>query len=242
LSIDKTSRIPVYVQLMNIIIDQINKGILMENQQLPAERELCATYQLSRTTVRQAMQELEKDRYVYIQHGKGTFVSPKQYKQELYGFYSFTEEMKKMGKVPSTKIIHFEETQCDQRMARKMNCGIGEKIYHFSRLRYADDELVMLVTSNILCQRFPGFRREMLENNASLYEAFIDQYNVVFAKAKESLQSVGARKEEAKLLQIPVNFPCMLIERTTLENEIIIEYATSIARGDMFKYDIVLNK
>lgn len=63
-NIDKRSRIPLYYQLMDIIIDMIEEGNLHENDQLPSERELCETYHISRSTVRQAIQELEKEGYI----------------------------------------------------------------------------------------------------------------------------------------------------------------------------------
>lgn len=240
-TIDKNSRIPVYVQLMNIIIEQIKTGALGEDEKIPAERELCDKYNISRTTVRQAIQELEKERYIYIQRGKGTFVSPRQYKQELFGFYSFTEEMKKLGKVPSSKVIDFEITYCDENIAEKMGKTVGDKIFKFTRLRFADNEPMMVVTSCIPFERFTGFTREELERG-SLYETFTTKYNVVFTKAKELLQSVATRKAEAEMLKSKVGSPSMWIERTTYENDQIIEYSIGIAKGDKFKYDIMLNK
>ncbi|NMB07943.1 MAG: GntR family transcriptional regulator, partial [Tissierellia bacterium] len=93
MKIDKTSRMPLYYQLMDIIIDMIDSGELVEDDQLPSERELCEIYDISRSTVRQAIQELEKEGYIYRVHGKGTFVSKEKFRQELLEFYSFTEEM-----------------------------------------------------------------------------------------------------------------------------------------------------
>ena len=105
--VDKNSRTPLYLQLMNILIDMIENS-LEENEQILSEREICEIYNVSRTTVRQAMDELEKEGYIYKIHGKGTFVSPKRMNQDLISFYSFTEEMKKLGKVPSSEVTGFE--------------------------------------------------------------------------------------------------------------------------------------
>ena len=65
--IDKGSKIPLYLQLMDILIDKINKG-LKENDRLLSEREICDIYDVSRTTVRQALDELERDGYIYISY------------------------------------------------------------------------------------------------------------------------------------------------------------------------------
>ncbi len=108
MKIDKTSRMPLYYQLMDIIIDMIDSGELVEDDQLPSERELCEIYDISRSTVRQAIQELEKEGYIYRVHGKGTFVSKEKFRQELLEFYSFTEEMKKLERLQVLKYWIFK--------------------------------------------------------------------------------------------------------------------------------------
>ena len=238
--IEKKSRIPIYVQIIDDIVNQIELGLLVKDERISSERELCESYGVSRSSVRKAIQELEKDNYVYVQHGTGTFVAPKQYKQKLLSFYSFTEEIEKIGKEPWSKVISFEKVLCDERTAHKMKIDIGDSIYRFTRLRYADDEALMVVTTHIPCKRFPGFNEEMLNGKASLYQAFMEYYGVVFSKAKESLKAIGAPNKEAKILNVTPDFPCMHVERVTFEKDMIIEYAFGVTRGDMFQYDIEL--
>ena len=240
-AIDKESRIPLYYQLMDIIKEMIEEGHLSENDQLPSERELCETYNVSRSTVRQAIQELEKEGYIYREHGKGTFVSPEKFKQDLLSFYSFTDEMKKIGKVPSSKVLDFKVIKCTDDLAKKMKLDLGEKLYMFTRLRLADNEPMMLETSYVPYRRFPGLTKEQLEQSA-MYEIFTKKYNAVFTCAEEIFQPVLTREEEAILLQYQQGFPAMMIERITHENDKIIEYTKGIARGDRFKYHVLLKK
>lgn len=87
-------KIPLYCQLAEIIINEIESKGLKENDRLPAEREYSEKYKLSRATVRQAIDYLEKKGYIYKIQGSGTFVSSRRLKQKLLKFYSFTEEMK----------------------------------------------------------------------------------------------------------------------------------------------------
>lgn len=58
-TINKNSNIPLYVQLMNILIEKIESS-MEENEKLDSEREICKKYAVSRTTVREALDELEK--------------------------------------------------------------------------------------------------------------------------------------------------------------------------------------
>ncbi len=240
-SIDKEGRIPLYYQLMDIIIEMIEEGLLSENDQLPSERELCETYNVSRSTVRQAIQELEKDGYIYRQHGKGTFVSPEKFKQDLLSFYSFTDEMRKIGKIPSSQVLDFKVIECSEELAKKMRLDAGERVYMFTRLRLADNEPMMLETSYVPCNRFPGLTKEQLEESA-MYEIFTKKYNTVFTCAEEIFQSVLTKEEEAAFLSYRSGLPAMMIERITHENDMIIEYTKGIARGDRFKYHALLKK
>ena len=97
------SKSPLYYQLAEIIINDIKEKNLQENDRILTEREYCEKYNLSRSTVRQAIAYLEKKGYIYKVQGCGTFVSSRVMKQKLLKFYSFTEEAKKQGKTPSSK-------------------------------------------------------------------------------------------------------------------------------------------
>lgn len=238
--IDKNSRIPLYSQLMDIIIEEIETS-MEENDQLLSEREICDKYDVSRSTVRQAIAELEREGYIYKLHGKGTFVSPKRLNQDLLEFYSFTEEMKKIGKKPLSKVLKFEVISVNNEFSKKMKLKEGELIYKFTRLRIADGIPMMLETSYIPYNRFPGITKENLEGEA-LYDILKNRFNASITMAEEVFQPVLANEEEAKSLQISSGLPSLKIERFTYENESVIEYTLSIARGDKFKYRVKLEK
>lgn len=240
-NMNKESRIPLYYQLMDIIIEMIEEGNLDPDDKLPSERELCEKYSISRSTVRQAIQELEKDGYVYRIQGKGTFVSQEKFKQDLLEFYSFTEEMKKLGEKPSSKVLDFDIIDCNEKIAKKMKLKSGAKLYRFTRLRLADDHPMMLETSYVPYSRFPGLSKKQLEQQA-MYDIFKKDYGVSFSYAEEIFQSVRTRDKEAELLNYSSDLPSMMIERITYEKNTVIEYTKGIARGDRFKYHVLLEK
>ncbi|MBA4494169.1 GntR family transcriptional regulator [Paenactinomyces guangxiensis] len=236
--IDKSSRIPLYIQLMDILLDEIENE-LNENDQLMSEREICQKYDVSRTTVRQAVTELEREGYIYKAHGKGTFVAPKKMHQDLIRFYSFTEEMKKLGKTPSSRVLSFDIVAAGQKIGRKLGISENEKVYKFSRLRLADGVPMMLETTYVPYEIFPDMTREDLETTA-LYELFTTRFQSKISMAEEFFQPLVTRAHEAELLDMPVSVPSLKIERFTYENDRIIEYTNTIARGDKFKYRVRL--
>lgn len=238
--IDKNSRIPLYCQLMEIIMKEIETKLKVDDQ-LPSEREFCERYDLSRSTVRQAFLELEKEGYIYKIHGKGTFVSPKKLNQDLIKFYSFTDEMKKIGKTPTSKVLEFETIHCDKKLAQKMRLGAGCKVYRFVRLRLADGRPTLLETSYVPCARFPALTGELLQEQ-SMYDIFARRFHVDITYAEEKFQAVTTDEKTAHYLNMQHILPSLQIERFTYEKERLIEYTVSMARGDQFVYSIKLDK
>ncbi|MFL0266813.1 GntR family transcriptional regulator [Candidatus Clostridium radicumherbarum] len=240
MKIDKRSRMPLYSQLMDILIAAIEKE-LKENDQIPSERDICEKYDVSRTTVRQAINELEKEGYIYKIHGKGTFVAPKRVNQDLIKFYSFTEDMKKIGKKPTSKVLDFNIINIDSYISRKIRIMEGELVYRFNRLRLADNIPMMLETTYVSYARFPGLTKEDLEREA-LYDLIQNRFNTLITYAEETFTPILTNETEAHILNMPKEIPSLKIERFTYAESSIIEYTTSIARGDKFKYRVKLER
>jgi len=105
--IDFDSHIPFYIQLMEILKEQIRSGKWKPGDQIPGEQELCSIYNISRTVVRQALLELELDGVINRRKGKGTFIAEPKISeglvQNLTGFY---QDMVERGLKPVTQVLH----------------------------------------------------------------------------------------------------------------------------------------
>ncbi len=135
---------PLYDQLVDLLKGKIENEFEPDSL-LPSERELVDQYGVSRTTVRQALQELEQMNYIYRRHGKGTFVSDlRNHATNLSGAYSFTDQMKSLGKHPETKILLYRVVEASKYFADKLNVPLGEKLIKIKRLRLADGVPMML--------------------------------------------------------------------------------------------------
>src|SRR5690625_2077020 len=148
---------------MEELIEKIDNKVYQYNEKLPSEREFCEIYDMSRITVRQALQELAREGYIYKLHGKGTFIAPKSYNQNLVKLYSFTDEMKEMGKTPATKVLSFEEITINEQLAKKMDVKPLDEVFQVIRLRLADDEPLMYETSYLPKKIFPNLTANDLE-------------------------------------------------------------------------------
>src|SRR5699024_8589229 len=108
----------LYYQLVDVLKERIETQ-MTPHDKLLSERELCQHYGVSRTTVRLALQELETQGYIYRRHGKGTYVSDLSDKSsDLAGAYSFTEEMRELGRVPNTVILEFKQMEANKKVAK----------------------------------------------------------------------------------------------------------------------------
>lgn len=235
----KNSRVPLYFQLMEDLIRKIESKEYVEHEKLPSERELCKIYEMSRITVRQALQELEREDYIYKLHGKGTFVAPKTYNQRLVKLYSFTEEMKEIGKQPTTAVLSFKKIAANERLATRMNLEPLDEVFQIVRLRIADGEPLMYETSYLPKKIFPTLVEEDFKGRP-MYDVFLEDFQIGVTKAIERFSATSVRETEAKHLNMNMNQPAMLIKRSAFHHEQLIEYTISVARGDKFDYSVEL--
>lgn len=228
-----------YLKLTKILTELIGNGTYKEGSRLPSERELCRDYGLSRTTVRQAMQELIQGGYVTSIQGRGTFVSKPPIKQDLLRIYSFDDDMRRMGKNPETEVLDFLGITADEKLAKLFGVAIGEPLYRVFRLRAADGEPMLLETNYLLASRFSDLSGEMVKGQ-SLYNLLINKYNLKLTLAEETFAPVLLRYMEAKLLCTTSNALGMLVERISYEGNNVVEFSKSVSPGDKFKYHVIL--
>lgn len=231
-------RQPLYDQLVDILTDKIEHEY-RPGDLLPSERELSDRYGLSRTTVRLALQELERLGLVIRQHGRGTFVADRSAQTtNLSQAYSFSEQMRSMGREPSTTILEFSVIEADKNLAEHMGTRIGERLYKIKRLRSADGMPMMLERSYLPVRKFMTLKRPMLEKKA-LYDIVEQDFREKIGVAEEEFFASIARPADAHLLDISEGAPVLDLIRTTYNtsNE-IVEYTLSVARADQFKYKV----
>ena len=235
------SKSPLYYQLAEIIINDIKEKNLQENDRILTEREYCEKYNLSRSTVRQVIAKKKKKGYIYKVQGCGTFVSSRVMKQKLLKFYSFTEEAKKQGKTPSSKILSFKEKKADEKICKELNINRDDKVYELQRLRLADDEVVMYEKTYLLEKKMQGLSKNILLENP-LYDILQNRYNISFTKATERFSVLLADEKIAEILTIPQGSPIIRLQRWTYAGMEIIEYTVSLVRGDRFEFEVELEE
>lgn len=231
----------LYLKLSDMLAEQIMDGTLPEGTLLPSERELCQKHGISRTTVRQALQDLSQKGYCKSIHGKGTVVVRPQIRQELRSIYSFDEDMRRLGKHPETQIMDFVKIEPTGTVAAMMQLSSGESVYRIMRLRLVNDEPMLLETNYLPCSRFPEFSRQMVENQ-SLYRVLTSQYALHIDVAEETFEPILLRPLEAQMLHTGQGALGMLIERISYEEGRVVEISKSVSPASKFKHHVVLRR
>lgn len=236
-SIDPQNSNPKYLQLAGILRQQIEAGEWQPRQAIPSERQLEAQHRVSRPTIRQAIDHLERLGYLYREHGKGTFVSPQKLQKGMQELTSFSEDLLRRGMQPGQIIRAIQWLIPPESIARRLEIAPGKLVLQIERIRLGDDTPIGLQTSYVALLEGQEISQADLEQSGSLYRILEDKFNQIPTEADETLEITLATAEEAALLHVKPNAPLLLNERLTYnQNRRPIEFVKILYRGDRYRY------
>lgn len=237
--LDERSPLSLYYQIKEILIKKIKDNEWPVSSKIPTEKELCKMFGVSRITVRQALEELKKEGYLYRKQGKGTFVTTPKLETRLNNFYSFSEEIKKMGAAPGTEIISFDVVECCETISQNLELEKGVKVYAIKRLRLAFDEPFAIEISYIPYDMVEGMTKEEVKKNG-LYNTLKNVFGITPDEATETFEAIMTPSDACSYLKVRKNSAALKLERITRAQGRIVEYCLCIIRGDKYKCKVLL--
>jgi GntR family transcriptional regulator len=236
--LDKGGFIPLYYQIQRALMEKIHSGELGTGDPLASEEELARVYQVSRMTARQALHGLKTSGFAASQKGRGTFVTRPKLDKNIMHLRGFTEDMKHLGMVPSSKLLEQTVVKATEELAEKLKIETGDAVMRLRRLRLADGIPMALEESNIPLKQFPGLDKIGFVKQ-SLYFILRETFGVRVGWADEMIEALPATREESELLTIPKKASILSISRVIMTpEETPIEVACSRYRGDRYKASI----
>jgi GntR family transcriptional regulator len=233
-NLDPSSFVPLYIQIAGLLRGRIEAGLYKAGDKIPSENELTETFNISRTTAQSAIEELVKARLAYRTRGKGTFVAT-PFIGEFSFYSSFTEDMRRRGLEPGTRVISLDKADPPAEMAMKLKMPEGD-YYRLVRLRLANDEPMVLQKAFLPARLFPGLETQDF-NAHYLYEIMRTVYGLQPTWGEAIIESEGASEEEAASLDVKPGAPVLLIwHLTSNEKHERIEYVRSVYRADRFSF------
>lgn len=232
MGIDKQSVIPIYHQLAEMLRENILRGKIDMDNPIPSETELAEKYQISRGTVRQALQLLTQEKLIERFPGRGSFVAQPKLEHDVskaIGFFS--QIATDAGLRPAAKIIGQEITKAPDSVAQNLNIKPGDEILHVKRIRYVDDEPWATESTYFANPVMDLLKNEDLTQ--SIYGLLQDKFELNISHSHNLIASTTADENISDLLRINLGDAVFTVERTVyLNNNIPFEFAADVYRGD----------
>lgn len=235
--LDASSGPPLYQQVKGWLLSGIQQGWWPVASAIPSERLLSEQLQVSRATLRQAVDELEHEGWLVRRQGRGTFVAQPKFEQPLDQLRGFTENMQSLGVQPSSVMIEARLEPAEPDVARALGLQVGEAVAAIKRLRLADNEPLMVETCYLNYARTVGILDQPL--TGSLYTILEQTYGIRLLLSWETLEVSVAENWAARALDLPARSIALYTER--LATDAIgeqIEFTQRFARADRCRFRI----
>jgi GntR family transcriptional regulator len=241
LGVDRTSPLPLHVQVKQALKDRIVQRTWEPGDLIPGDLVLCDQFGVSRTTVRQALTELAHEGWVVRERGRGTFVAPPKLTERAFERLSgFFEDMVALGHPPVSQVLRQEVRPADEQIAARLNVKPGTQIVEIERLRFVEDEPVVLTTTYLPQALAPGLETADLTRR-SLYEFLETTCGLSLARGQRTIEAVAADARHARLLRVRKGAPLVFLQSVSyLEDGRPIEYYLAHHRGDRSRFEVEL--
>ncbi|MGA8210559.1 MAG: GntR family transcriptional regulator [Nocardioidaceae bacterium] len=229
---------PKHAQLADLLTELATEG-QGPGTAIPSERELMTTYDLSRATVRKAVDTLISDGLLERVHGKGTFVARPRLESRLH-LASFSQDMRRRGLTPSTRLLGLECERPPLEVGRLLGLRRHALAWRLSRVRLADGQPIAVEDGWYPRAVLPDLDKQDL--SGSLYQLLADTYGLVIDRAEQTLWGESADASLARRLQAPVHTPLLVFRRVSATGDRPLEHVVSRYRGDRYQIHMSLGR
>ncbi len=226
---------PLYHQLMQRLLEDIERGTYPVGSRIPPEHQLEELYKVSRVTVRRALAELTADGLLEKKQGKGTFVSTPRISQDLKSIHSFHDACKQNGFQGSTTVVYVREKEADTADIEELNLRTGDRVLETLRICSADGVPVVL-ERNHFSMAYSYLENENL--SGSLYNVLRD-YGIEPRQATHDISMAYATENQAKMLDVEPGAPLMRLHEVVYDQKgRPLHNSLQLIRGDRFVFRI----
>jgi len=233
--LESNSGIPLYRQLRQVLGDRIATGQWKAGDLIPSEKELETEFGVSRTTVRQALRDLDYDGLISRHRGRGTFVSEPKVQHGPGLRSGLTEGVDRAGKTAAWQVLSAGLSPVTDEAAEALGVKPGTQLFRSVRLRLVDD----IVLGHLVAYVAPGV--SLAADHESLSQGHSLSYleATPLGHADRVIDALAAGGEVAAHLSVPAGSPALRIRRITFATDgAPVEHMTAHYRGDRFEYTL----
>lgn len=232
-------RLPLYQRLRDHLAEQIANNRWRPGEAIPTEAALSAEYQLSTGTVRKAVDALVSEGILERQQGRGTFIRRPQFQSSLFRFFRFQTAAGER-RVPESRILSIEPVTAPSAVAQALGLPLDAPVIRIVRVRLLDVQPVLAEEIWLPGNRFqPLLEIDLSSKGPLLYPIYEEVCGQVVASAEETLTAESVNDVHARLLQVPVNSPVVVIERLARDYAgTPLEWRRSRGHAEHFRYRV----
>lgn len=242
-SIDRSSPVPYYHQLKEILRARVAGGELVPGDRLEGEHALCDHYGVSRTVVRQALSDLDRENVLDRHKGRGTFVAHQRTSQSLVqslnGLY---DDIHALGRTLRSDVRRLTIELADTDISGRLQLPVETPVVIIERLRFVDDEPWVHTVSHVPVSIAPDLLAQDLRE-ASLYRLLRERYGQQIVRSDRVVEARRSSPELARDLQIPAGDPVLTLTNVTYgAGEQPIETFVAYHRADRSRFEVSLTR
>jgi DNA-binding GntR family transcriptional regulator len=205
-------------------------GQLREGEAIPSESALAKQYGVSRMTARRAVDELEREGYIFRIQGAGSFPTGKRFRQGVFRVRSLEEIALKSSSVPFTRVLKSGIAVPSADVTVALGLAPGTAVLELHRLRSVGDAPVLLEERYF--QLAPTERLLHLPLHQESIHALLVGLGIHISRVEQTLEAVNLDAARARLLELPANAACFLMARVSYADDTVLGYSRYWVRGD----------
>ena len=231
------SFMPLYYQLKEIFLEKIENEELKEGDMIPSENELQQIYDVSRATVRNAIQLLVNEGFVQKKKGKSTFVKRRKIEEQLPVLKSFTEEM--IGRDASKKVISARYVKASPAIRHRLNLSSNESVFSLKRLMLVNGKPLGILHSYIPAK----YKLDLDEDYTKSLYRILEKKGIRLKEADQTIEASMSNQEQTRQMRQKNPFPILVIRRLAYSiNGEVVEYVKGVYHGNRYRYNCRLTR
>lgn len=234
--------LPRHEQISNWLKEQIAANKYGVDEKLPSENDLSHKFDVSRVTVRRALQTLENEDLIYRSQGLGSFVSDRRSAQKLVGLTDFYEDMNRAGMKATSQVVQIERVEADEKLISRLKLKEGTPVFRLDRLRMGDGQPIAFDITWL-----PMFYWQLVEGHDlskdTIYEILEEEFEIPVEKGCYHIEAENADGYLAEHLQVYPGQALLLIDRLSMTvGEKPIYYQKRYYRTDRIVYQLMVER
>ncbi|ENU92900.1 hypothetical protein F971_01887 [Acinetobacter vivianii] len=233
---------PLYDQVYQALLLQIVDGTYQIHQQLPSEKELSELFNVSRITIRQALNQLQLEHLIYKIQGKGTFVSAPKSFQNISELQGFAEAMTDLGHEVFNVVKEFRFIPATPHIASKLKISVNSTVVEIKRIRLLNRKPVSFELT-YLPEAIGTALQQINLSTRDVFLAIEEDLSIALGHADLNIDATLADEELSELLQVDVHAPLLRVERLTHDHAgHPIDFEYLYFSGERFQYRLRVDR